>query len=325
MHLLVATTNQNKLREIRALLTGVPVTLHSLAELPPVVEPDETGETFQDNARLKAHYYARHLSTCDPPWAASALTVAEDSGLVIDALDGEPGVRSARYLREDASYAERFTDIYRRLTAVPEAARSARFVCALVAMRGHQVAFETVGTIEGLIAPAPSGSRGFGYDPIFLFPPDGRTLADVDDDEKLRVAHRGQAFRSVVVGEIVERRTCCSPFHHPECGRGRKRFRPGIQGRDLLARSVFRLVGRTCTDRPGRVDSQLSADLDKSDRTNAPSRVRNKNFASTSAPSNVSQAARSSPHSRCACAVVSRSPGISMYSPWTRRSTSSSA
>ena len=197
MHLLVATTNPNKLREIRGLLADVPVTLHGLAELSPVAEPDETGETFQDNARLKARYYERLLSTSDLPWAPSALTVAEDSGLVIDALDGEPGVRSARYLREDASYPERFADIYRRLALVPDAPRSARFVCALVAMRGPEVAFETVGTVEGVIAPFPSGSGGFGYDPIFLFPPFGKTLADVGEDAKLQVAHRGHAFRAL--------------------------------------------------------------------------------------------------------------------------------
>ena len=197
MHVLIATSNPHKLREIHGLLADVPVTLHSLAELPPVAEPEETGHTFQDNARLKAACYARHLSTSPSKWAGSALTVAEDSGLVIDALDGDPGVLSARYLREDASYAERFADIYHRLAQVPDAPRSARFVCALTAMRGTEVVFETVGTIEGLIAPAPAGSGGFGYDPIFLFPPYGTTLAEVSEDEKLRVAHRGHAFRAL--------------------------------------------------------------------------------------------------------------------------------
>jgi XTP/dITP diphosphohydrolase len=202
-HLLVATSNPNKLREIRQLLAGVPVTLHSLAELPPVAEPEETGQTFQDNARLKASYYAQHLATTAPPWTASALTVAEDSGLVIDALDGEPGVRSARYLRANASYAERFDDIYRRLALCPDAPRTARFLCALTAMRSRgqtgsdRVVFETVGTVEGVIAPAPAGSGGFGYDPIFLFPAYGQTLAEVSDDDKLRVAHRGYAIRAL--------------------------------------------------------------------------------------------------------------------------------
>jgi XTP/dITP diphosphohydrolase len=195
--LLIATGNPNKLREIRQLLVDVPVVLHSLAELPPVVEPDETGATFADNARLKAGYYSRHLAQAGVAWGAPALTVAEDSGLVIDALDGEPGVRSARYLRDDATYAERFADIYRRLGTRPDAARSARFICALTAMRGDEVVFETRGVVEGEVAPAPAGTNGFGYDPIFLFPAYGRTLADVNDEEKLRVAHRGHAFRSL--------------------------------------------------------------------------------------------------------------------------------
>jgi XTP/dITP diphosphohydrolase len=203
-HLLIATSNPNKLREIRQLLADVPLTLHSLVELPPVVEPQETGLTFQANARLKASYYAQHLASASLPWAGSALTVAEDSGLVIDALDGDPGVRSARYLRENASYPERFADIYRRLALRPDAPRTARFLCALTAMRnnretarGDHVVFETVGTVEGMIAPVPAGSGGFGYDPIFLFPAYGRTLAQVTDDEKLRVAHRGHAFRAL--------------------------------------------------------------------------------------------------------------------------------
>jgi len=195
--LLIATGNPNKLREIRQLLAGVPVTLHSLAELPPVVEPEETGATFADNARLKARYYSAHLARTGVSWEASALTVAEDSGLVVDAMDGEPGVRSARFLREDASYQERFTEIYRRLAERPDAGRSARFVCALAVMRGEDLVFETRGTVEGEIATHPEGTKGFGYDPIFLFLPYGRTLADVSDDEKLRVAHRGHAFRAL--------------------------------------------------------------------------------------------------------------------------------
>lgn len=197
MHLLLATTNLNKLREIRQLLAGVSVTLHSLAELPPVVEPEETGATFVENARLKARYYSAHLATAHMPWGASALTVAEDSGLEIDALGGEPGVRSARFLGDDVTYAERFAEIYRRLDRRPEAGRSARFICALVAIRDDEPVFETTGVVEGVIASEPAGTKGFGYDPIFLFPEYGRTLADVSDEEKLRVAHRGHAFRAL--------------------------------------------------------------------------------------------------------------------------------
>ena len=196
-HLLIATTNRNKLREIGQLLDGLPVTLHSLAELPPVEEPEETGLTFQDNARLKAEFYSRHLAAADVPWKGWALTVAEDSGLVIDALDGDPGVRSARYLHDTATYAERFADIYRRLALRPTSPRTARFHCALAAMRGADLVFETVGTVEGVIAPAPVGDGGFGYDPIFLFPEYGQTLAEVSEELKLRVAHRGHAFRAL--------------------------------------------------------------------------------------------------------------------------------
>lgn len=197
MHLLIATTNPNKLREIDELLAGVPVTLHSLAELPPVAEPEETGETFAENARLKTRYYAQHLETSPVHWADDAITVAEDSGLVVDALDGDPGVRSARFLRADASYPERFAEIYRRLAEQADPPRTARFVCALAAMRDGVVVFETTGTVEGTIATSPAGERGFGYDPIFYFPGYEKTLAEVNDAEKLRVAHRGHAFRSL--------------------------------------------------------------------------------------------------------------------------------
>jgi XTP/dITP diphosphohydrolase len=197
MHLLIATSNPNKLREIRGLMAGTPVTLHSLAELSPVVEPEETGATFAENARLKARYYAAHLARAGVPWGPSALTVAEDSGLVIDALDGEPGVRSARFLGEDATYPERFAEIYRRLASRPGAAWSARFICALVAQRGDAPVFETTGVVEGVIAPEPAGARGFGYDPIFLVPTYERTLAEVSDEEKAHIAHRGRAFRGL--------------------------------------------------------------------------------------------------------------------------------
>jgi XTP/dITP diphosphohydrolase len=195
--LLVATSNTNKLREIRRLLAEVPVTLHSLAELPRVDEPEETGDTFAENARLKARYYAAHLAGAELPWGAGALTVAEDSGLEIDALGGEPGVRSARFLREDATYEERFAEIYRRLAAHPGRPRTARFVCALAAMRGGELVFDTRGVVEGTVADRPAGDQGFGYDPILYFPGYQRTLAEVSDDLKLAVAHRGHAFRSL--------------------------------------------------------------------------------------------------------------------------------
>jgi XTP/dITP diphosphohydrolase len=198
MRLLVATTNRHKLREIRGLLADAPVGLMSLTELPAVPEPEETGDTFQENARQKALYYDRHLIATTGAALEPTMTVAEDSGLVVDALDGEPGVRSARFVRPDASYQERFDDILRRLAARPGAARSARFVCAVSAVLGGEIVFETVGAIEGDIADRARGTAGFGYDPLFVFPPYGCTLAEVSEEEKLRVAHRGRAFRALV-------------------------------------------------------------------------------------------------------------------------------
>src|SRR5262245_21783421 len=123
--LLVATTNPGKIREIRELLMDAPVTLLGLADLPPIEEPEETGATFEENARLKALYYAARAGS-NPPGSDPLLTVAEDSGLVVDALGGEPGVRSARFLRPDATYPERFAEIYSRLGERPAAVRTAR-------------------------------------------------------------------------------------------------------------------------------------------------------------------------------------------------------
>jgi XTP/dITP diphosphohydrolase len=123
--------------------------------------------------------------------------VAEDSGLVVDGLDGEPGVRSARFLRPDASYPERFAAIFERLASHPERPRTARFVCALAVATGERIDFEAEGVVEGVIAEAAAGCHGFGYDPIFYYPPYRATLADVGEAEKLAVAHRGKAFRAL--------------------------------------------------------------------------------------------------------------------------------
>jgi len=188
VRLLVATTNTGKLREIRSLLGGSAVELITLRDLDPIEEPEETGATFEENARLKALYYADR---------SGLTTVAEDSGLVVDGLDGEPGVRSARFLRSDASYPERFAEIFRRLAGPPAKNRAARFVCALAVVEGGAIVFEARGTVEGEIAQHARGTHGFGYDPIFYYPPYGATLADVAEDAKLAVAHRGQAFRAL--------------------------------------------------------------------------------------------------------------------------------
>ena len=190
MRLLIATTNLDKLREIRDLIGHLPVELLALSDFPAVAEPEETGATFEENARLKALYY-------DGVFHPDGATVAEDSGLVIDALDGAPGVHSARFLGADSSYPERFMEIFRRLDAAAALPRSARFVCAVAVVQSGTVIYETTGTVEGTIAPAARGEHGFGYDPIFYYPPYEKTLGEVGQPEKLRVAHRGAAFRQL--------------------------------------------------------------------------------------------------------------------------------
>jgi len=195
MTLLLATTNPGKLREIRAVLADLPVVLRGLGDYTPVPEPEETGDTFAENARLKARAYAHALES---HLHRDTLIVAEDSGLVFDALDGDPGVRSARFLGPDATYAERFEAIQRRLIERALRPRTARFVCALAAVGADgRVAFEVTGTVNGEIAAVPAGTHGFGYDPIFFYPPLGRTLAEASDEEKRAVSHRGQAFRAL--------------------------------------------------------------------------------------------------------------------------------
>lgn len=182
--LLVATTNLGKLAEIRAILGTLPLTLVTLADHPPVPEPEETGVTFAENARLKAGGYAG---------ATGELTVAEDSGLEIDALDGEPGVRSARFNGE--SYPDKFATIERMLAERGTDSSTARFVCALALARPNGIVWETTGVIEGRLQLPPRGDTGFGYDPVFYYPAFGRTLAEVTAEEKAAVSHRGQAFR----------------------------------------------------------------------------------------------------------------------------------
>lgn len=190
--ILVATTNAGKLPEIAHALDGAPVRLLTLADVPAVPEPDETGTSFAANALLKASSYA--ASTGLP-------TVAEDSGLVIDALDGRPGIYSARY--PGATYADKFARLYGELAGHPRP-WTARFVCALAFVAPRDGAapaappdFTAEGVIDGEIAPEPRGNGGFGYDPIFFHPASRATLGEVDADRKRAVSHRGAAFRQL--------------------------------------------------------------------------------------------------------------------------------
>ena len=171
MRLLVATTNRGKLREIAGILEHMPVELVSLDDLGNIAEPEETGETFAENARLKALYY--HQATGLP-------SVADDSGLEIDALD-----------------AVKFRKIYELLDARNARGSKARFVCRLAFADRGEIVFESEGVIEGVIADQPRGDKGFGYDPIFLYPPLGKTTAELDRDLKASVSHRGKAFSAL--------------------------------------------------------------------------------------------------------------------------------
>jgi XTP/dITP diphosphohydrolase len=186
--LLVATLNPGKLREFRDYLRGLPLEVTGLHSLPEAVPSPEDGDTFEQNARQKASYYSRLFP---------GLTLADDSGIVVDALGGEPGVYSARYLSPSASDEQRCDEILRRLRNVARPERSARFVCWLALARQGEVIQTFDGTIEGEIAYEARGSNGFGYDPIFLLPGLNRTMAELSPAEKLEVSHRGQALRKM--------------------------------------------------------------------------------------------------------------------------------
>ena len=184
---LLATTNAGKIREIVPLVRDSPIQLATLQDVARLEPPEESGRTFEENARLKASYYS--LATGLP-------TVAEDSGLEIAALGGAPGVESARFGGADLSYRGKFALIYEALRAAAAKDATARFVCALAFADGERVLFEARGTVTGTIAPEPRGEGGFGYDPIFFYPPFGCTLA-VAGDRKSTVSHRAEAFKQL--------------------------------------------------------------------------------------------------------------------------------
>jgi XTP/dITP diphosphohydrolase len=186
MKLLIATTNPGKRREIEDILDGAPATLVGLDEFPAIQEPEESGATFADNARLKALYYT----------AATGLpSAADDSGLVIDALGGQPGVHSARWHGTD--YDAKFRKIWALLDELRLATSPARFVCHVALADEGRITFEADGIVEGEIAREPRGAHGFGYDPIFYYPPWGVTLAEIPHAKKGLVSHRGKAFAAL--------------------------------------------------------------------------------------------------------------------------------
>jgi XTP/dITP diphosphohydrolase len=185
--LLVATNNAGKVRELARALEDLPLRLRLLKDFAEVIEPEETGETFAENAALKALYYSAH---------ARVLTLSDDSGLVVDALGGAPGVRSARYMGPEATYSERMTRLLEELDATGDRERRARFVCVIAVAEpstGELITFE--GRCEGRIAREPRGTGGFGYDPIFIPEGHAQTFGELPDEIKQAISHRALAAR----------------------------------------------------------------------------------------------------------------------------------
>lgn len=187
--IIIATTNEGKMKEFRALLAHKDVEIVSMKEAGINIDIDENGTTFEENAAIKAKTVCEY-SVC--------LCLSDDSGLVIDYLGGEPGIYSARYLGHDTPYEEKNKIIIERLKGVPTEQRSARFVCAVAAAFPDGKVLTVKDTMEGYIAEAPAGKGGFGYDPIFFFPPAGMTSAELTAEEKNAVSHRGKALRKMV-------------------------------------------------------------------------------------------------------------------------------
>lgn len=184
--LLIATTNQGKLKEYRAMLDGLPFKLLSLEDAGITLDVEETGETFEENAILKAKTYAA---------MAGMLTLADDSGLEVDALGGEPGVRSARYAGEGATSRQRNELLLRNLAAKDGADRSARFRCVIAVASPDGDWVRTVdGACEGTIAYEMKGETGFGYDPLFIVPEYGAHMAELTMEQKNHISHRGRAI-----------------------------------------------------------------------------------------------------------------------------------
>lgn len=186
--LVIGSRNEKKALELRHILEGVPWSIKTLADFPDFPEPEEDGDTFEDNAVKKATYYAHRLQR----WC-----VSDDSGLVVDALDGAPGVRSARYAGPGCHDADNVAKLLAALDGVPEAMRTARFVCCAAVVAPGGIPHTEMGTVEGRIGLACRGRRGFGYDPVFIPDGHGKTFGEMTPSAKHAISHRGRAFRKL--------------------------------------------------------------------------------------------------------------------------------
>ena len=197
MKLLIATHNPGKIREYREIFHDLPVKIVSLDEEGITMEPEETGKTFKDNAVLKAKAFAK---------TSRLLTLADDSGLEIDALGGEPGVYSARY--DDTGkdeHVRRYEIVLSKLKKVPWERRTARFRCVVAIAKPSCMIKTTEGIVEGMISQEPKGFNGFGYDPIFFIPDLNQTMAEISPEMKHKISHRGNAARASIpiIKEII--------------------------------------------------------------------------------------------------------------------------
>lgn len=188
MKLLLATRNPGKIREQGAALAVCGVEVVGLDDWPDLASPEEPGPTFLDNAIVKAMYYHR---------ATRLAALGEDSGLEVEALGGEPGIHSARWMGEKTSYDIKNAKLIEELAGLPATQRKARFVSTAAIADRETIIFKTVANVEGHIAEAPRGKGGFGYDPIFYYPPIGKCFAELSLEEKRLYDHRGKAMARV--------------------------------------------------------------------------------------------------------------------------------
>ena len=205
-HLIIfATGNKNKIREIRDIITDPDTEVISMKEAGVPADPDENGSTFEENAMIKAKAVSELVrqkitdGTLSFDAADTQITVmSDDSGLEIDALNGEPGIYSARYLGYGTDYNYKMTQIMKRMENVPDEERTARFVAAVAAVFPDGSEHVVRGAMEGVIAHGIYGKNGFGYDPFFYLPEYGKTSAEITEDEKNAISHRGKAIRAML-------------------------------------------------------------------------------------------------------------------------------
>ena len=186
---LIATGNPHKTESIKRLLGGLAIDLVDLNQLPPLEEPEEDGSTFLENALIKSRYYSK---------ATGLIALADDSGLEVDAMDKAPGIYSSRFAGAHTTHEEKMAKILEHLQDLPAPQRTARFRCVAAATFPDGYECYAEGSMEGLIANSPAGLGGFGYDPIVFLPQLNKTVAQLTDDEKDSLSHRGEAFKLLI-------------------------------------------------------------------------------------------------------------------------------